>query len=64
MSAVFSHDIRATHKNGRKIRPLIWTNERDAVRARAEFRRIQAEHPEYRFALIQRRWSGAEVTLP
>lgn len=61
MSAVFGFDIRATHKGGRKLRrPLIWTNERDPRRAQAEFKRVVAENPEHRFALVERLWSGAE----
>jgi hypothetical protein len=60
MPAVFGHDIRATHKKGRKIRPITLHNERNPVRARADLKRIAAEYPEYRLVLIERLWTGEE----
>lgn len=63
-AAIFGHDIRATHRRGRKLRPaLIVSNERSPAKARAELRRLAAELPELRLVLVERDVAGGERIL-
>jgi len=51
LSAVHLYHIIATHKNGKRIRPLLWHNEQNECAALRALDKIKAEWPSYRFKM-------------
>lgn len=64
MSAVFNYEIRATHRNGRKLpQPLVITNERVMRKAQYEFVRLRDTLTNYRLVLVERLVTNEERVI-